>query len=417
MQAQHVKPKKRVKKRRPKYGRIIFSLLFMVMIIYFMVRLGIDLFVKQHDTVIVDYGALDIKDDYHALILRNEIVIKTQLKGSVTYFASEGDLVMKGEPLAEIFNNGHLEVAESETEDTSQIDAIEYDYTVIEYDIMTLKDKILFALQQNDYLTLPELKRDSILKLEMREKLEGENKFLANRMSSYSEQTIGEGHLSLGEKRTLFSPADGILTYQLDGYEDYLTIDNIYNLNYDEIDEIVPNKATVQQNNIQTDSPMFKLVDQSTYYLLLRIDMKDVETYKQIQTVNISTADMQMDGEVYDVFSNDEGAMVVIRLNENGNKVYDKRWLDCTVVNKNFKGLKIPVDAIVTRDEIVGVYRVLEDRRLKFIPIKVLGYDDVHAIVQAEQFYDEEKGVLRTLSVSQEVVRDALQYKEGDLVE
>ena len=145
--------------------------------------------------------------------------------------------------------------------------------------------------------------------------------------------------------------------------------------------------------------------------------MKDVETYKQIQTVNITTPDMQMNGEVYDVFSNGDGAMAVIRLNENGSEVYDKRWLDCTVINENFKGLKIPVDAIVTLDETIGVYRVLEDRRLKFLPIKVLGYDDVHAIVQADQFYDEEKGVLRTLSVSQEIVRDALRYKEGDLVE
>jgi len=417
MQAQPIKSKKRIKKRRPKYGRIAFSLILVVLMIYFMVRLGIDLFVKQHDTMVVDYGTLDIKADYHALILRNEIVINTQLKGSVSYFADEGDLVMKGEPLAEIFNDGSTEKTENTTEDTSLISNIEYDYTVIEYDIMTLKDKILFALQHHDYLTLPDLKRDLILKLEMREKLEGENKFLANRISSYSEQTIGEGHLSLGEKRTLYSPADGILTYQLDGYEDYLTIDNIYNLNYDEIDEIVPNQVMLQKASIQNDSPLFKLVDQSTYYILLRIDMKDVETYKQIQTVNITTPDMQMNGEVYDVFSNGDGAMAVIRLNENGSEVYDKRWLDCTVINENFKGLKIPVDAIVTLDETIGVYRVLEDRRLKFLPIKVLGYDDVHAIVQADQFYDEEKGVLRTLSVSQEIVRDALRYKEGDLVE
>jgi|GEM_PF-1058277 len=417
MQMQHMKSKKRSKKRRPKYGRIVFSLLLLGIFIYFIVRIGIDLFVKQHDTVIVDYGTLDIKDDYHALILRNEIVINTQLKGSVSYYASEGDLVTKGEPLAEIFNNGFSKATENVIEDTAQIENIEYDYTVIEYDIMTLKDKILFALKQQDYLALPELKRNLILKLEMREKLEGENKFLANRISSYSEQTIGKGYLSLGEKRTLFSPADGILTYQLDGYEDYLTIDNIYNLNYDEIDQIVPNKVSVQKTTIQTDSPLFKLVDQSTYYLLLRVDMKDVETYQQIQTVSVNTADLQMNGDVYDVFSSGDGAMVVIRLNENGNKVYNKRWLDCTVVNENFKGLKMPVDAIVNVDETVGVYRVLEDRRLKFIPIKVLGYDDVYAIIQADQFYDEEKGVLRTLSVNQEVVRDALRYKEGDLIE
>ena len=75
------------------------------------------------------------------------------------------------------------------------------------------------------------------------------------------------------------------------------------------------------------------------------------------------------------------------------------------------------MDSIVNKDGDVGVYVVDKERKLTFVPVKILGYDDTFAIVYNEQFYDVNKGVVRSIKVNQEVVRDASNYKVGDRVD
>jgi putative membrane fusion protein len=405
------------RKRRPKYGRIFLSIVFFLGLLFLLAKLGFDLFLKEHETYLVDYGSLDIKADYNALVIQNEIVVNTNYSGKITYYAEEGASVVKGEPIAEVFNDGLTAETAGDTELEVSQKQIEFDYTVLEYDIMTLKNNILFAITQRDYDAVPALKQALILKLETREKLEGENKLLSNRTSSYSEQTIGEGRLAVGEKANLNAPAEGILTYNIDGYEDYLTIDNIYNLNYEELAAITFAPQSVKSERVDADTPIFKLVDQSTYYFVVEVEADVAATYQAGKHVSVEAGDLTMDGEIFDVFSNGAGTVAVIRLHEANDIFYSKRHVACTVINENYKGLKIYVDTIVNLDGRIGVYRVMTDRRLQFVPIEVIGYDDDFAIIQSEQFYQSDEGVVRTLSANQEIIRNAAAYQEGDLIE
>jgi putative membrane fusion protein len=294
---------------------------------------------------------------------------------------------------------------------------IEFDYTVLEYDIMTLKNNILFAISQKEYDKVPALKSELILKLETREKLEGENKFLSNRTASYTEKTIGEGRLAVGEKANLYAPAEGILTFNIDGYEDYLTIDNIYNINYDDLSSTPIASQSVKTNRVDADTPIFKLIDQSTYYFVIELKADVAATYQVGRHVVVNTGDATMDGEIFDIFSNGSGTVAVIRLHEANEAFYSRRHVACTVINENYKGLKIYVDTIVNLDGTIGVYRIMSDRRLQFVPIEVIGYDADYAIVQSDQFYQSDEGIVRTLSANQEIIRNAAAYKEGDLIE
>jgi putative membrane fusion protein len=404
-------------KRRPKYGRIFFSIVFFLGLLFLLAKLGFDLFFKDHETYLVDYGNLDIKADYNALVIQNEIVVNTNYSGKITYYADEGASVVKGEPIAEVFNDG----VESESSEDTALEVsqkqIEFDYTVLEYDIMTLKNNILFAISQKEYDKVPALKSELILKLETREKLEGENKFLSNRTASYTEKTIGEGRLAVGEKANLYAPAEGILTFNIDGYEDYLTIDNIYNINYDDLSSTPIASQSVKTNRVDADTPIFKLIDQSTYYFVIELKADVAATYQVGRHVVVNTGDATMDGEIFDIFSNGSGTVAVIRLHEANEAFYSRRHVACTVINENYKGLKIYVDTIVNLDGTIGVYRIMSDRRLQFVPIEVIGYDADYAIVQSDQFYQSDEGIVRTLSANQEIIRNAAAYKEGDLIE
>ncbi len=414
MSAQKVRKKK---KRRPKYGRILFSLIFFVLIVYFMVKLGIDMFFKEHMTYLVEVDTLNIEKKYKTLILRNELVVDTAIAGQITYFTSEGSVVTKNDQVAEIFNDGSTSEIIEATERELNRKQIEFDYNSLAYDIENIKNQILFNLHNQNFDAISSYKRDLILKFERLDKLQSENKFLSNRIASYSQQTIGEGKLLEGQKKAILAPASGILTYKLDGYESFITIDNLYNINYEEISKVDINATSIIKENTSQDGTLFKIVDNATYYLVAIIPNEEVETYKNVQKITVEIGAEKLSGEVYDVFTDDQKAVVAIRMNEVFDGFYNQRWVDANVIRENYRGLKVYVDSIVNIEGQLGVYVVENDRRLKFVPIKILGYDDENAIIYNSQFYDIDQGLVRSIKTNQEVVRNAHKYKAGDRIE
>lgn len=405
------------KKRRPKYGRIIISLLVFGLFIYSVVRLGIDLFYEEQSTYLVTVGNLNIENQYSALVLRNEMVVDTNLTGKITYFVNEGDTVDKNTQVAEIFNDGTEVIETASTERELNRKKIEFDYNLLEYDITTLKNDILFKMASNEYWEVPTLKRDLILKLERLDKLQEENKFLSNRTTSYSEKTIGEGILLEGQKQAIYSPASGVITYKTDGYEDFLTIDNLYNINYDEISAFAYDESSLVRNVVKPKDKLFKIVDHSNYFISVIVSNDEIDTYKNIQSISVVIEGKTLKGDVYDVFTNQKDAVAVIHLRDRFDSFFNKRMVQCSVIRENYRGLKIHMDSIVNQEGVIGVYVVDPERKLTFIPIKILGYDDAYAIVYNEQFYDSKMGIVRSIKINQEVVRDAKKYKVGDRID
>jgi len=406
------------KKRRPKYGRIVFSLLIFGLFIYFIVNLGLDLFYKEQATYLVTVGNLNIENQYDALVLRNELIVDTNLSGKITYFANEGEVVEKNHHIAEIFNDGAESAAPAETTERDiNRKKIEFDYNLLEYDITTLRNEILFQMSANHYEQIPILKNELVQKLERLDKLQEENKFLSNRTASYSEKTIGEGMLMEGQKQAIYAPASGVLTYKIDGYEDFLTIDNLYNINYDEIKDLGIDEHSLVKESVNTKDKLFKIVDNANYFIAAIVSNDEIDTYKNIQSVSAVIGGKTLKGEVYDVFTNKENAVAIIQLREGFEGFFNQRIISCSIIRENYRGLKIAMTSIVNQEGVIGVYVVGKDRKISFVPVKILGYDEASAIVYNEQFYDGTLGIIRSIKANQEVVTEASKYKPGDRID
>jgi len=406
------------KKRKPRYGRIVFSLLIFGLFIYFIVNLGFDLFYKEQSTYLVTVGNLNIENQYDALVLRNELIVDTNLSGKITYFANEGEVIEKNHQIAEIFNDGKESTVSTEsTEREVNRKKIEFDYNLLEYDITTLRNEILFQMSAKNYDQIPVLKEELVQKLERLDKLQEENKFLSNRTASYSEKTIGEGVLMEGQKQAIYAPASGVLTYKIDGYEDFLTIDNLYNINYDEISDFAFEETSLVRDSVRAKDKLFKIVDNANYFIAAIVSNDEIDTYKNVQSISAVIDGKTLKGEVYDVFTNKENAVAIIQLREGFDGFFNRRLINCSIIRENYRGLKIEMTSIVNKDGVIGVYVVGKERMITFVPVKILGYDDASAIVYNEQFYDATVGVVRSIKVNQEVVTDALNYKPGDRID
>ena len=121
------------RKRRPRVGRIFFSLLALSLFIYFIIKLGLGLFYKEQTTYLVTTGNLNIENQYSALVLRNELIVDTKLSGKITYFISEGTVVEKNAQIAEIYNDGSQTEEIEATERELNRKKIEFDYNTLEY--------------------------------------------------------------------------------------------------------------------------------------------------------------------------------------------------------------------------------------------------------------------------------------------
>lgn len=409
--------RKKRKRRKPKYGRIIFSLMLVGLIGYFFVKLAIGYFYDQQVTYRVAVDTLNLEDQYTALLMRNEILVDTELSGKINYLQSEGTIVEKEDPVVEVYNDGEIIPSSEINERDLNRKMAEFDYNTLEYEINVLKSQILVSLQNSEYEEIEVLKRDLLLKQERLDKLKEENRFLANRTASFSTKTIGNGYLKEGEKRLIQAPASGLLTFYLDGYESVLTIDNVYNINISEINRMDWTSESIKKDSTPGSEALFKIVDLSTYYLIVEIDQEDVETYRNTVNVQVYLEDLQLSGIIHDVYSDAVSATAIVKMHEPFDGFEQVRSVPVRIVRENYRGLKIQVSSIVNQNGDLGVYAVDENRRLKFIPVKVLAYDDESAIVYNEQYYDTHKGVVRSISLDQEIVREASQYKEGDRVD
>ncbi len=412
-----MKPVKKRKKRRPKYGRIVLSLLVFFGVIYFFVTWVYQLFFQDHLTYAVTIDTLNIENDAYALVMRNELIVDTKLTGKINYHAAEGEYVTKGHLVADIFNDGsEMSFTATTTRELNRIQA-EFDYNVLEYDINVLKTQILFYLREGNYAQIPAIKKELSLKTERLNRLQQENTFLSNRISAYAEKTIGEGTLMEGQKKAILSPANGILTYRFDGLESFVHVDNVYHIDFDELRKQSVALQTMTKTAVQSGDQLFKIVDNATYYIIALLPVASAEAYKDVQNILVEVNGQRLQGDVYDVFANNDTGVVVVRMLETFQGFEHVRWVSCKLIKENYRGLKVPTDAIVNLGTELGVYLVDTDRRLKYVPIKVIGYNDNHAIVYNQQFYEQGKGIVRSITASDEIVRNAAEYKPGDRVD
>lgn len=401
---------KRKRRQGPYYGRIILTFALLGAVIYFLVK---QIFYTGAETALVAVGTLDLKSDYTALVLRNEMIVETATSGGVTYFVSDGQTVNREDRIAEIYYNASDAPVATASAQEIERQRTEVDYNAIAYDVEGLKRALTAKLSDGAYEAIPDLKRELSLKLDRLHKLQDAHRFLSNRPSAYADQTIGEHALEAGQKMAIYAPVSGILTYTVDGYESQLNIENVYRIDYETVRALDMHPISLTRQTVQSGDALFKIVDNSAYYVAVFVENEEIETYKNSQSLSVTIEGAPIEGDVYDVFMGENKGIVIIRLRTAFPGFYNTRKIQCTVMRGNYKGLKIHVDSIVNREGTLGVYMVDDKRTLRFVPVKPLGYDEEFAIVYNGQFYDQQAGVVRSIQLNWEILRHAKDYEEG----
>jgi len=223
----------------------------------------------------------------------------------------------------------------------------------------------------------------------------------------------------VGESLSLYSPYAGVITFNVDNLEEEFTIEEIYNIDYSSVMNQGVGLSSLSDNVIYKNSPVYKLVEPSTWFMVSIIGKEEINSYEADKVVTVQIGEESIKGIIADVFESGEQGALVIKFTEQFPGFYKLRKVDVNVVRENYQGLKVKKDSIITKDGQNGVLILGVDNTATFVPIKVIGYNEEDVVVADEFFYigtGDEKERVRTLDRFNEVIIDPSRFNEGDKV-
>lgn len=408
-----------------KWFKLIRSLLIIILVVFFAVKFALGTLFKENLTYELAYEQLNIEKTYNTILFRNETIVYSNSSGNIKYFVSEGEKVKKGQKVAEIYFNSQISGEESGAVVTGDTESMMAPSEIIEVNIEEINQSIdqllaesITAIDEGDYLKAASLKQDLILRLEKRNRLEA-NKSLVNNKSSFSQQFVGSGDLGEGESLNLYSPYAGIVTFSVDNFEENFTIEEIYNIDYSTVMNQSIGLSAVSSDLVYKNSPVYKLVEPSTWFMVSIIEKDEINTYEKDKVVTVNIGEAVVKGIVADVFESGEHGALVTKFTEQFPEFYKLRKVDAVITRENYQGLKVKKSSITTKEGQNGVMILGIDNTATFVPIKVIGYNEEDAVVADEFFYigsDDDKKRVRTLDRFNEVIIEPDRFREGDKV-
>lgn len=399
-------------KNKFKFIRFLLLLAFLGYVIYKIIN---GFFMAPDEYYLAKYGKLNLQNNYEGIIIRNEKIVNSDISGDIKYFVNEGQKVKRSQKIAEVVLND--ESSEQQTiEETDTTEYINSGVDKINNEIQALKDEIVKLINEDQLSEVPVLKNRLDLKLDYREKIKRSGAAKVD-----IEEMINTGNLLEDQNIIdIYSNNSGIVSFRIDNFEKILNIDNVYLIDYDKIF-----KEDISINNIGTDQLMtgdavYKIVDNFKYYIAFKIPYDEIKLYNNINKVDMTYNNKDFELEVYDVFEHFSYGILVVEVDETFNDFYVDRKIDATISSEEYYGIKIHRDSIVTNEGNIGVYRVDQENKTEFMPIKIINNNEALAIVEENYYYiynDSEREKIDTIRVNDEILRNGSNYKDNEKIQ
>ena len=306
---------------RPNIGTIIFGAVFLYMIITVILFLT-----RSHvNSFQVISGPLAKNRTYTALAIREETIVTADAGGYITYYARENSKVKKYGAVYSVSPTAQIS-GESELSDES-LHAISQDVR----DFSASFDSAAF----NETYSL-------------KNRIEG--KVLDNSLLDTAElaEMKGKNSVTIGSQTIATSPADGIVSYTLDGYESF----DIKNITPDDMDRNSYKQTFLKTNSpVRTGQQIYKIVNSEKWSLIIQLTARQVIQLADRQTIRVKfLKDGSTQSAAFSIFPGEDGEYYG-RLDFSTGllRFIDSRFIDIELVTNTATGLKVPVTSIVTK--------------------------------------------------------------------
>ncbi len=424
------------KRKKKRLIRSSFRIAIISFIFIYLIFRSVPIFLANSaKTVLPSEEVVINRINTQGVIIKNEIVYKAEGNGQLDSQIKEGERVPAGIKIANI----------NLLEDTSQLKLelleIENAITVLS---RTDSDKEELSVENTK---ISDKHKELIETLQIAINLGNYGKVIASKaeLDFYDNTSIniatgnkllGEDLDSLKERRenllneinsnniAYYTTNSGIVSYNIDGYENIYLPKDFENYTYDKIKLEEINKTNFTENQVETGNAVFKMIDNFQWFLALKIDdINNVIDYEVNQniTIQFENDDKEIVGNIIAINPNDEKVVIVLKLNDYLHDYYNLRFSKVDIIKSKHSALKIPSKVIIEKDEQKGVYIKEINGIVKFRPIIILSEDKDFAYIDR----GDEKGYIKlpnyekpvkTVFLYDEIFTNTNNIKEGQIL-
>ena len=376
--------KKRRKKRRVAFRFYVFLFVVLCGFLYACYLVVGGMFEK---TAVITAGNMGNQYHANAVIVRNETLTSAEGLTSITYYADEGEVVYKGNKIAEIYSTGYSQTDMNKLLNIrSQIKAqhkalAASSYTDLQLDRMNTNVLSIAA----DIRSVARKEATGNLLNLMRQM----DTAMANRQSYLKTKYASDQNLSnlyrdessLLKKIaswtiTYIADSDCIVSFYTDGYENSVNSSTYGTLNPSDVRAVIRGAMPEQSTVSRGSDPIFRTVIEDEWYALFLCQDRDWnpvvgETY-QMQLTGFD--DYVIPAQVVSFTRIGSDLLLRMHVSQSVEPVLNIRTCDASV-GDFVTGYSVPINALYTMDNMIGVV-VADGGAQTFVGVTVISYPD-----------------------------------------
>lgn len=371
---------------------------------------------------VIRHGEMEKSYSFSAMVIRNETVILSQKSGVLESHVDNGEMIRKNKHIASIYESKIDENTKRTIERINaridEITKIKDQFSASEigaYQVDGVMDSKMRDL--SDAMEKGDMKEVTALANELN--LLNDRKNALQKGADYTEDTLkallaekAEAEKELGSsKQDLFSPAAGIYTTDVDGFERLLTPNAIGEMTPYEFDAI--KKMNEKDRAKPKANEVCKIIEGTEWSVAFVATEKELSKLKEGSRVYIRAKNHEEDSEArisYISTPVNGNYLVIATSDKDCTWAMKERFVEIDLIRSKHTGLKVPIAALRVKDGKTGVFAVV-DGIVYFKEVNVLYKDSVYAIVEED---NTSRGGL--LLYDEVVVSSRRELKEGERI-
>ena len=331
------KKKSNVIKMNKVSGMNVAIVIFAAILLY--VAVSVIISMNKEPVATYKVGDSDINNNINCtgIAIRNEIVVRTDRSGYITYFSRNNVKIKKGSSVCMIDDTGNM-LSSSDSPAAQGITLTQKDYQEIRKTIS------LYKMNYDDmqFFSVYNFKDEINSRV-----LEIANQILADR-------TGNDKNMSAAYKYIL-SPVSGILCFYTDGFEER-TADSITASDFDRSAYV--RNSFASGDIVNNGSIVFKLVEDENWNIVCHVSEDEAARLEGLDTAEINVNNSNFNMYVpFKVIEKDGEFFLNLDLKKYMSTFANERYLNVEVILDRYEGLKIPNTSIVSKK----VYLLPED--------------------------------------------------------
>ncbi|NMW84141.1 hypothetical protein HKO22_00065 [Peptoniphilus sp. AGMB00490] len=166
----------------------------------------------------------------------------------------------------------------------------------------------------------------------------------------------------------------GIVSYKIDGNEDYFKTDNLDKFTYKYLNKNYNFKSLEMETKVKNGDPLFKIINNINWKVACTINnVSQITNYNIGDSVKIQIPDIEnLYGNVEKINKDKDHAVIIVSLDRYFENMYSNRIHDGKIIVNKTKGFEIPKSTLINRDNLTGVYVQEIKGLVKFVPVDIV---------------------------------------------